>query len=323
MTEQTRRATRLVEIESRLRKNPGGLTVRELAEKTGYSPRTIQRDINVLESELGVPLMEGTGRRWRLMPGTAPIGAVRFSLHEARAVYLATRSILRHANERDPDTITALEKLADALPPALGRHLGATAAQLALRPPNEPQVRILRTLTAAWAESRTVAIAYRSQNAKKEKRATLDPYLMEPSETGAAVYVYAYSHEHGEIRTFKADRILEASATSDHFTPPDLADLRAQLAQSWGGAVIADEDYQVTLEFSAEVAGRVAETNWHPTQRLTPCENGALRFQVRLPSLLEFVPWVRGWGHAVKVIAPKDLRTEIADSMRRAAAQYE
>src|SRR4051794_33204722 len=83
MKEQVRRAARLVAIEALLRRNPGGLTTRELAERTGYTARTIQRDISVLGDELGVPLMDAEGRRYRLMPGSTPIGAVRFSLQEA------------------------------------------------------------------------------------------------------------------------------------------------------------------------------------------------------------------------------------------------
>lgn len=321
MTEQTRRATRLVEIESRLRRAPHGLTVRQIAEGTGYSPRTIQRDLAVLESELGVPL-DPVGRRYRLMPGSSPIGAVRFTIHEARAVYLAMRLILRHADDRDPDTLGALLKLSNALPPALAGHVAPDSTQFARRETGIAQVRILRTLTNAWAESRTVKITYRSTNAKRDKQTDLDPYLLEPSATGSAVYVFGYSHAHKSIRTFKVDRISVAEPLDVLFTQPDLADLRSRLAQSWGGAVLADEEVDVVLEFAAEVADRVAESAWHPSQRLTRLDDGGLRFEVRLPSLLEFVPWVRSWGHAVHVLAPAALRDEIAASHRAAAALY-
>ena len=122
MTEQVRRSARLVEIENLLRQNPRGLKTTELAQRTGYSSRTIQRDLGVLEGELNVPLVEGEGRRWRLMPGATPIGSVRFSLQEARAMYLATRQFFRHQWEPDPDALSALQKLAGALPPEKKLH---------------------------------------------------------------------------------------------------------------------------------------------------------------------------------------------------------
>ncbi len=323
MTEQTRRASRLVEIERRLRKFPAGLTVREMAEHTGYSTRTIQRDLNVLESELGVPLMEGTGRRWRLMPGSSPVGAVRLSLQEARAVFLATRLYARHA-ERDPDGLSALEKLADALPLALGREVESSVADLRKRTVNATYVDILRALTQAWAESATVRISYHSQGAGPKKETALDPYLLEPGANGAATYVFGFSHAHGQLRTFKVERIVEVERTGEHFDSGavGLDDLRARVAQSWGGAVLGDDVFDITLEFAAEVAPRVAETSWHSTQRTTPLPDGRLRFELRLDSLLEFIPWVRGWGHQVTVIAPAELLNEVASSMRLAAALY-
>lgn len=322
MTEQVRRATRLIEIERRLRANPAGLTVRELAEKTGYSTRTIQRDLNALESELGAPLVEGSRRRWRLMPGSTPIGAVRFSLHEARAVFLATRLLLRHADERDNDGISALEKLADALPPPLSGQVLATAANLKERPANEPQARVLRRLTEAWASSQTVAMRYRSQQARTMRDTELDPYLLEPSTNGAATYVIGFSHEHHQVRTFKLDRIVSVEFTGNHFQANDVEEITQKMTRSWG-VVFGDDEYEVTVDFAADVAHRIAETHWHPSQRLTPLEDGGVRLELRIPSFLEFVPWVRGWGPAARVVAPAELREEVATSLRDAAEQYD
>ena len=322
MTEQVRRASRLLEIERLLRANPRGLRVRELSERLGYSTRTIQRDLNVLESELGVPLMEGNGRRWRLMPGTAPIGAVRFTLHEARAVYLATRLFLRHADEQDPDGVAALDKLADALPAELGRFVREAADDLRRRPETPGYTDHLRALTQAWAESRAVTLRYNSQQAREVRETVFYPYLLEASATGAATYVYGHSEAHGMIRTFKVDRIAEVRLLDEHFAQPDLADLRQRIDNSWGGAALGEDVFDVVLEFDAGVAARVAETHWHQSQRLTPLEDGRLRFEARLPSLLEFIPWVRGWGDAVVALEPAELREDIAASARRAAALY-
>ena len=47
-----------------------------------------------------------------------------------------------------------------------------------------------------------------------------------------------------------------------------------------------------------------------------------MRLKVLLPSLLEFTPWVRSWGHEAYVVSPPALRDEVAASMRAAAARY-
>ncbi|MCC6382252.1 MAG: WYL domain-containing protein [Dehalococcoidia bacterium] len=321
MTEQVRRAARLVEIERRLRQSPAGLTVRDLARQLDCSPRTIQRDLIVLESELGVPLLEAPGRRWQLLPGSTPIGSVRFNLQEARAVFLATRLLLRHADERDPDAISALEKLAAALPPPLAAQVRSAATQLKERPARRPQTEVLRTLTDAWASSQTVTLRYRSQAARAIRRTELDPYLLEPSTTGAAVYVIGYSHEHGQVRTFKLDRIQAVEPTGRTFVAADLHALEELMRRSWG-VVFGEDQYDVVVDFTPAVADRVAETRWHPSQRLARTPAGGLRLELRLPSLLEFVPWVRSWGAEARVVAPPELREDVARTLRAAADQY-
>lgn len=323
MTEQTRRAARLIEIERRLRKNPAGLTVRQLAEALDVSPRTIQRDLNVLEYELGAPLVEGGRRRWAILPGSTAIGAVRFSLHEARVLFLATRLFLRHADEQDVDGISALRKLADALPPAFAENVEHCVRELQARRVNEAYIRVLHVITEAWADSRVVHIVYESASAGGLRETDLEPLLLEPSATGAATYVVGYSHEHQAVRTFKLDRIQAARLTGESFEPRGVEEIRRQLNRSWGGVVIGDDEVDVTLQFSPAVARRVRETHWHASQRVSPLPDGGLLFQVRLPSLLEFVPWVRSWGPDVIVLGPESLREQVARELREAAAQYE
>ena len=149
MTEQTRRATRLIEIERKLRQRPAGYSASELARELGYSTRTIQRDLAALESELNVPLMDAPGRRYKILPGSAPLAPVRFTLQEARAVYLASRLFARYADEQDPDGVTALEKLADTLPETIGKQLRQTAQVVHDRPARKGYMEALRRMTDA------------------------------------------------------------------------------------------------------------------------------------------------------------------------------
>ncbi len=321
MTEQVRRATRLVRIENLLRQR-GGMTAKELADATGYSQRTIQRDIVAIESELGLPLVY-EARRYSILAGADhPLSPVRFTLQEARAVYLAARLFARHADERDPDGIAALEKIGDTLPGNLATQVRSSIAELRSRPANDGQVAILRTLTDAWAHSQTVTITYRSAQAAAGRTTDLDPYLLEPSASGAATYVIGYSSEHHQVRVFKLDRVQSAVLTGRKFVPDALDEVRRQLQQSWGGVVFGDEQYDVAVEFRPDVAERIRETNWHPSQQLADLADGGVLLRLVLPSLLEFVPWVLGWGAAAKVIGPVELREQVSAALREAAGQY-
>jgi len=203
-------------------------------------------------------------------------------------------------------------------------HIRSVADELRTRPQDRQRSEILRVITEAWSSSRTVRLAYRSISHGGEVRETdLDPYLIEPSANGNATYVVGYSHGHGEIRTFKLERLEQAENTGRVFVPRDVQDIVERLASSWG-IVISDKDdeHHVILEFSKSVATRVAETRWHSSQRLTGLPDGRIRVEYRLPSLVEFIPWVRGWGADVVVVGPAALREEVARTLREAARLY-
>jgi predicted DNA-binding transcriptional regulator YafY len=319
MTEQTRRATRLVRIRELLGRR-GSVSCAELSDELGYSQRTIQRDIAALESELGIPLVY-EGRRWKLMPGEKLVfGPVRLTLQEARSVYFATRLMLRSADERDPDGASALEKIADALPEGLAGHMRRTVAEYGKLPANMRYVDNLRRLTEAWASGHTATIAYRSASHVDPRTTDLDPYILDHTQSGT--YVVGRSSEHGEVRVFKLDRILSVDITTREFEPDDIERIAEQLRQSWGGVVFGEVQYQVTIDFSPAVEARIRESYWHPSQQLEEMEGGGVRLNVSLPSLLEITPWVRGWGAEAVVVGPEELRTEIATSMAAAAANY-
>ena len=76
-----------------------GVTPREVARRTGMSPRTVYRDLNALQNEMHVPLWSEDGL-WGVQPG-AFLPAMRLTLQEAMAVFLAARLMTRYTDRFD------------------------------------------------------------------------------------------------------------------------------------------------------------------------------------------------------------------------------
>lgn len=316
------RYERLDAIERRLAQRPKGCTSGELAREFGVHPSTIYRDLLLLE-ERGTGLIFD-GRRYRLDHRRA-IHTVKMTNHEVLALFIAARLLSRHSDEHNPHVVTALEKLADAIRPKAGeiaRHIDQAATVVRQRRMRQPYVEALEVLTQAWAEQRKVSIRYRSAGADDTER-TFAPYFIEPSGIGYACYVIGHDDLRQELRTFKVERMTRVRLTDERFTIPEGFDPQRLLANAWGVIWRDDASIEVQLRFASSVARRVRESVWHHSQRLEDLPDGSCLFTVQVGSTLEMRPWIRQWGAAVEVLAPAELRVELAEEARALARLYE
>ena len=302
--------------------HPEGASVDAVAGFVGMSRRTVYRDLRALEGEIGIPLWNEDGR-WGIVEG-AFLPPLRLTLDEAVAFFFAARLTAQFADRYDPDMGAAFQKLAEILPPVVARHLERTIDVLASRPPDERLTRNLRLLARAWAERRVVELTYDAATyspGRPPRRSRVHPYLIEASATTRALYLMGYDESRGAVRTFKLQRVLELSIAPETFEPPDPAVVQEGLARAWG--VIADqEEVEVELRFDAEIAGLVTETTWHPTELVMRQDDGSVLWRARVPGTLEIRRWILQWGAQVEVLAPPELRDEVAATYRKAAARY-
>ena len=70
-------------------------------------------------------------------------------------------------------------------------------------------------------------------------------------------------------------------------------------------------DFRVVLRFSGATADRVAEREWHETQKLRWLRGGQLEFAMTLGALGEAERWVLGWGAEAEVVEPNELRESV------------
>jgi len=316
------RLARFYRVVRFLESRPEGATPEEIAAFVGMSRRTAYRDLAALEAEIGIPLW-ADGGRWGV-DGRAFLPALRLTLAEATAVFLAARLMAKYADAYDPDLAGAFQKLAEALPGELGRHVERTLEVMARRPPDPIGARHLRLLARGWAERRVVELTYDPsvhQPGRPTRAARVRPWLIEPSATTHALYLIGYDEARGAQRTFKVERIRSVSLTAEHFEPPAPGTVETLLERAWG--IIADQgEVEVVLHFDASVAARVAEATWHPSQVLEPAPDGCLTWRARVSGTIEVREWILGWGDAVEVIAPAALRAEVGGILSRAAGRY-
>ena len=312
------RAERLKAIETYLFHSSGGRRATDIALRFGVHRSTVYRDIQSL-GESGSPIWEDDGRFGVLKDRY--LTTVRVNLHEALALYLAARLLAAHSDEHNPHVVSALEKLANALPESIGEHVNRTAALSDKRRPDPDHIRVLETLTRAWSERRQVRMVYRNAQTGETTKRVIDPYFIEPSPVGYACYVIGYDHLRRDIREFKVERIERAALLETTFVLRDGFDPYAFLEHSWG-IMGGDEVVDVALRFSEKVKYRVRESDWPGVVDVSDEPDGGCSMRLRVKHTLEMKPWIRSWGPECEVLAPEELRREIAGEMIAAGKVY-
>lgn len=312
------KAARLRRIEHRLYNAPQGLRASDLAKDCGVARRTIYRDLMALH-EMGVPVWEDKGRFG--IDRAAYLSTVRLNLNEAIALYFAARLLAHHSDEHNPHIVSALDKMAAGLPDqTVSAQIAQVADLVRARPMRGEYVRTLETITRAWADRRLVRLRYRAPNREVTER-VVAPYFVEVSRNGPGAYVIGHDTLRDAIRTFKLERVERADALDEPYDIPPDFDPNVFLANAWG---VMDEGaaVDVRLRFSEAAAPRVRESRWHHSQQLTERDDGGCDLRLTIGGTREVLPWVLGWGADVEVLAPEELREEVAAQGRRMAELY-
>jgi predicted DNA-binding transcriptional regulator YafY len=308
-------ATRAIKLLILLGAHRTGLTVREMASELGVSPRTLYRDLEVLE-EAGLPLqVERQGRRsiykvvdaerWRL-------GAL-LGLSEVLALHMAAELMRAHGGVPWESAIEqAIEKIDLALPARFAARLEeglsrVSASRHAERRYTE-RPEILSAVTTALDEYRPLHVSYATPGRPHPTSRVLWPLHLYCHDRG--LYLLARDSRSEEVRTFLVDRIALARLGEGRFDPPEDFDPAAYFGDAFavhrGGELI-----HLRLCATPKVAHLFEERRWHHSQRTSRTRRGLI-VRLRVLDTPELRAWIQSFGSQVVVEAPASLAEAIA-----------
>ncbi len=324
MSRASTKAQRLLQIEALLLAHPEGLTQAEIARRLGVHRSTVSRYLADLPSHIYVDDLDGN--RWKIDRG-AYLVRVRFNLHEAMAVHLAARLLATRTDKHNPHAASALRKLGlalESLAPRISRHLqiSADVMDAATQRLDPGYLQVLERLTLAWAEGRKVRVWHRHEKTRRVYEYVFAPYFIEAYAVGQTAHVIGWREPPGALRTFKLERIERVELLTERYTIPEDFDPRALLAEAWGIWFTDDPPVEVVLRFHPRVAHRVVETRWHQSEKVEEQPDGSLIWRARIAEPQEMVPWIRGWGADVEVLAPSELREMMMGEAKVLATIY-
>lgn len=182
-------------------------------------------------------------------------------------------------------------------------------------------LKVLETLTEAWSAGRKVHLHHQMEDGRVYEYG-FSPYFIEPYAVGQTAHVIGLREPPGKVRTLKIERIRAVQFTRETYTIPSDFDPRQLLRDAWGIWYTEAEPVEVVLRFHPSVALRVKESRWHHSQQIEDQPDGYLLWRAHVAEPQEMLPWIRGWGADVEVLAPTELREQMMGEVKAMAESY-
>lgn len=316
--EETKRATRILDIVQRITIRPSRWLRRDLAAAFEVSERQIQKDLEIIRHGLLLPLMHT--REGYYFESIPRLPAAVCSFSEGLALLLAARAAQEVPGIDPGELAAAVARLEAVFPPQFHTLLRQLAQGGNRTATNEHREAMLGLLHQAIFSRRQVRMVYAtaSRGGQTSER-TIEPYHVMPYVR--SWHLVAFCHNRKQVLQFKIDRIQQAELLDETYTIPADFDLDEYLGDGWG-LIRGGEPVEIELMFSAEAGRWVSEERWHPSQQAARLPDGRVRFTLQVAVTPEFVNWILYYGSRVEVIRPAELRERVAEAHRQAAEVY-
>jgi predicted DNA-binding transcriptional regulator YafY len=311
------RADRLVAVLLLLQAR-GRVTAAGVATELEVSLATARRDLEAL-SAAGIPVypQPGRGGGWALLGG-ARTDLTGLTAGEARALFL----LLGPGAGAVPEARAALRKLVRALPATFRAEAEAAADAVVVDPAGwgEP-VRLrpatVRLLEQAVVHRRRVLLHYAGRIGPPSER-LVDPWGLVDKD---GVWYLVAGTESGR-RTFRVDRVRSLQVTDQPAERP--ADL--DVPREWDDVVAAVERRRSPVTATVRVDAALVPVLQRRFGRhcsagdATP--DGRVQLRVAAHTVRSVAEQLAGFGGSVEVVAPEEVRAELAGIGRELVARH-
>lgn len=299
-------------------------SVKQLAEQLGTSKATIERDLATLERDFAL-VEEAAGKQkkvYRIDHKIRALEAITFGTTELLSIYAAhaTLSGLTGTPLHD-DLASVMTKIRGFLSP---RHNGGLQALSRVFVPHArghvdygAQSEQIDDVVDSIARHRICLITYKAAGKEpREHRARPLKLVWHRS----ALYLLACLGDHQRITTLAFHRIREVKTTDEEFTVPRL-DVDEHVSKAFG-IFVSDQEEDVEIVFDAEIAWKVEERTYHPSEQKERLPDGRLRYRIRSSAQWEVIPWVQTFGPFAELVSPASWREALRANLDAMQARY-
>lgn len=284
----------------------------KLAESLEVSRKTVVRDIAFMRDRLELPIeFSSQLNAYRYTHPVSAFPTVQVSEGELMALLVARKALEQYRGTPFHRQLeVSFEKLtgglkdrisfspADELQSVSFKNVGLGKADIV----------VFNLLSGATLRQHEIEFNYRKPGDAKPALRRVQPYHLAHREN--LWYLVGFDSERAALRTFALPRITNPVVLKTQFVRPPNFSPEKFFANALG-VLGGDRDYRVVIRFSAAVADRVREREWHESQEIRDLSDGRLELKLRLGALPEIERWILTWGSEAEVVQPKELRERL------------
>lgn len=290
------------------------------------SGRSIERDLHRLSTVFGFTcITAGRDNYWCFEPKALPRMFPMMDEHTA----LSFQFVEAHLkNALPPDTSEAIEPWFRMAGQRLKERSVAHARwqeKILLRPAGlqrlAPKVdqAVQHTVYAALLHEQTLAIQYRARGAREYKEHLISPLGLVVRDR--VLYLVAWLHRQAVVGQFVLHRMRSAVASADPYLRPDGFNLALYAEEHFGFPMGPSKTIELIIRLRGQPVISVDNCPISPRQTLVP-DGDSYLLSATVPNTLELRQWIRSLGKDAEVLAPTDLRADLAEEFVELARRY-
>ena len=296
--------------------------VENLRQKYRPNQRTIQRDLNQLQS-VGFVFYDHEVRRWFLSgQNNIPIPIA----NDESLAALVLRSNLSVFEDGIFKTEFAKidQKLHETYFNKTNIKFGKIFENIDFGNYNYPKSDLIKSLLNSILENIICTVKYQALGKNKPKKYEILPMKMFLYDGG--LYIIAYHTEHESFFPLGVHRIIDVKKENSwriRFRNKQLPTFSfSEYRKNSFGVFVTGKTEKVKLKFLPDAAHYINRRFWHSSQKITLQKNGNLILEMEVGVTWELVSWIMRWMPNVIVMRPKSLKKQVKERLQQSLSKF-
>lgn len=253
------------------------------------------------------------------------LGTRKFDLAELKLIIDAVDACKFISGKKSKELSAKLTGLASGGHAADLKRNGCAEGRV--RTTNEKTCSIIDAVNAAINSKKKIAFKYFIYDGKKKKILKHDGehYILSPYELiwdGDRYYMLGWSDSHGELRTFRVDRIADVPTVLPVKAEKKPADFNAVRFVGTNYRMFAGEAKEVTLICDNDTMDSMVDRFGEKVETKA-MDKGHFLLKAEVADSSVFYAWIFGFGGKVKIKAPKEMKAAYSKMLKDAQGASE